>query len=258
MNFQEFILLSFSRAPENEDYGSEKRECTIDNSVSLLEAEYSDLGALVSGKRVVDFGCGLGYQSIALAKKYDCSVVGIDSNRTTLDGAVENAKPYQISRSRLSFVDKISDSMLNNFDIVISQNSFEHFGNPAKVLDEMRSLLDESGKILVTFGPPWLAPYGSHMHFFCKMPWINVFFSEETVMNVRNHFRSDGATKYEDVESGLNKMTIAKFERIILSSNLKIESRNYKSVKGIGLLSRIPFVREFFVNHITVILSVAA
>lgn len=258
MNFQELILLSFSRAPESEDYGSEKSECTIDNSVSLLEAEYPDFGALVSGKRVVDFGCGLGYQSIALAKKYGCSVVGIDSNRRTLDEAVENAKSYQVSRSRLSFVDKISDSMLNNFDIVISQNSFEHFGSPTMILDQMRSLLDESGKILITFGPPWLAPYGSHMHFFCKMPWINVIFSEKTVMNVRNYFRSDGATKYEDVESGLNKMTIAKFERIIISSNLKIESRNYKSVKGIRLLSKIPFVREFFVNHITVVLSVAA
>lgn len=39
--------------------------------------------------------------------------------------------------------------------------------------------------LLITFGCPWLSPYGSHMHFFTKMPWINVFFSETTVMRVR-------------------------------------------------------------------------
>jgi len=257
MNFQEFILLSFSRKPEGKDYGSDKSELTIGSSLSLLENNYSNFSDLISGKRVVDFGCGMGYQCIELVQKYNCSVVGIDSNQRMLEKAIEHAKAYNIPKSRLSFVDKISDRMLDNFDIVISQNSFEHFGNPSLILDDMRSLINESGKLLITFGPPWLAPYGSHMHFFCKVPWINVLFSEETVMKVRSRFRSDGATKYEDVESGLNKMTITKFERIIMSINLKIEFKNYKCIKGINLLSKIPFLREFFINHVSVILSTA-
>lgn len=74
-------------------------------------------------------------------------------------------------------------------------------------------------------------------------------------MKVRSRFRSDGATKYEDVESGLNKMTIAKFERIIMSSNLKIEFKSYKCIKGINVLSKVPFLREYFINHVSVILS---
>ena len=255
MRIQERILLCLSRTPDSKDYNSGNNEWTIDNSLFLLENEYPNFGALVSGKRVVDFGCGMGYQSIALAQKYDCTVVGIDSNQRTVEKAIENAKAYNIPQSRLSFMNKISDSMLNNIDIVISQNSFEHFGNPSIILNEMQSLMNQSGKILITFGPPWLAPYGSHMHFFCKVPWINVLFSEKTVMTVRSRFRSDGATKYEDVESGLNKMTIAKFERIVMSSKLKIEFKCYKCIKGINLLSSIPFLSEFFINHITLILS---
>ena len=255
MNFQELILLSLSRELESKDYSSDKSERTIEDTLSLLESEYPNFSALVSGKRVVDFGCGVGYQSIALVQKYDCFVLGIDSNQKTLEKAIEHAKSYNIPQSRLSFVDKISDGMLNNFDIVISQNSFEHFGNPSMILNEMRSLINRPGKLLITFGPPWLAPYGSHMHFFCKVPWINVLFSEKTVMKVRNRFRSDGATKYEEVESGLNKMTITKFERIIMSSNLKIEFKHYRCIKGINLLSKIPFLKEFFINHVTVILT---
>ena len=145
--------------------------------------------------------------------------------------------------------------MLNGFDIVISKDSFEHFRNPSMILNKMYRLINGSGKLLITFGPPWLAPYGSHMHYFCKVPWINVLFSEEAVMKVRGRFRSDGAIKYEDVESGLNKMTIAKFEHIIKSGNLKIEYKNYKCVKGINLLSKVPYLREYFINHVSVILS---
>lgn len=255
MSFQEFILLSLSSKPESKGYCSGENDWTMDNSLSLLENEYPNFGTLSSGKRIVDFGCGRGYQSVALVQNYDCSVIAIDSNQRALQEAIKHAKSQNIPQSRLSFVDKVSDSMLNNFDIVISQNSFEHFRNPSMILDEMRSLINESGKLLITFGPPWLAPYGSHMHFFCKVPWINVLFSEETVMQLRSRFRSDGATKYEDVESGLNKMTIAKFERIVMSSNLKVEFRNYKCVKGFNLLSKIPILKEFFINHVSVILS---
>lgn len=254
MNIQERILSVLSKAPAIEE-DSDHRECTRNNSLSLLDREYPNLGHLVSGKRVVDFGCGVGNQSIALVQKYNCSVVGIDSNQRTLKRAIEHAKFYDIPQLTLSFADKISDDMLNNFDIVISQNSFEHFSNPEKAVDEMQSLLCQSGKLLITFGPPWLAPYGSHMHFFCKVPWINVFFPQETVMKVRSRYRNDGATKYEEVESGLNKMTVSKFERIIMSKNLKIEFKRYTCVKGLNALSNVPLLREYFINHLTVVLS---
>mgnify|MGYP001602978728 CR=1 FL=1 len=255
MNIQERILLGLSKASTIADEDLGDSESTRNNALSLLENEYPNLGQLVSGKRVIDFGCGTGYQSIKLSQKYNCSVVGVESNQRTLGKAIEHAKSYKIPQSTLSFMDKISDSMLNNFDIVISQNSFEHFRDPLMAINEMQSLLNESGKLLITFGPPWLAPYGSHMHFFCKVPWVNVFFSQETVMKVRRRFRSDGATKYEDVESGLNKMTVGKFERIIMSSNLKIEFKRYKCIKGINMLSNVPFLREYFINHVSVILS---
>jgi hypothetical protein len=74
------------------------------------------------------------------------------------------------------------------------------------VLDEMRLAACPGGCVLITFFEPWLSPYGSHMSHFTRVPWINVLFSERTVMNVRSLFRSDGATRYEDVEGGLNRI----------------------------------------------------
>jgi ubiquinone/menaquinone biosynthesis C-methylase UbiE len=258
MNIRERILLSLSRAPEGNDCPQANAEISIDNALNLLTRAFPNFNAIVvSGKRVVDLGCGVGYQSIALVKKYGCSVVGVDSNQKTLRKAIENANNHNISSKELSFVESISPDMLNSFDVVISQNSFEHFANPAKVLDEMGNLLNDSGIILLTFGPPWLAPYGNHMHFFCKVPWMNVLFPEEVVMKVRSHFRNDGAKRYEDVESGLNRMTIAKFESIVSSCNLKITYRNYECIKEVNWLAKVPLLREFFIKNVTAILSKA-
>jgi SAM-dependent methyltransferase len=255
MGIGERILLLLSRAPEDNDYLQEDGEPDIDNALELLGRVLPNLPDLVSGRRVVDFGCGIGLQSIALVRKFGCAVVGIDANANTLGRAVENARKYGISSQSLSFSERILPDMLNKFDVVISQNSFEHFPDPSRVLREMASLLDSSGVLLITFGPPWYAPYGSHMHFFCKVPWINVLFTENAVMKARSHFRSDGAKRYEEVESGLNRMTIAKFESIVSSCDLRVEYRKYECVKRINWLSNVPFLREFFINHVTVVLS---
>ena len=253
MSIGERVLLALSRKPGSQDFP--KDDLTVDNALDQLFEKYPDFRVLVSGKRVADFGCGLGYQSIALVKNCNCSVVGIDSNKKTLKKAAANARVHQISSEVLSFVEHISLDMLNSFDVVISKDSFEHFLDPGCVLNEMSRLLNDCGKIFVTFGPPWLAPYGSHMNFFCKVPWINVLFSEETVMKTRRHFRSDGANKYEEVESGLNKMTVAKFESIVSSSKLKVTYMDYEYIFRFGWISKIPFLREFFIKHITVIFS---
>jgi SAM-dependent methyltransferase len=255
MTFQESLLLAVSRSTADHDYYSTGDEPTIDDALSLLEREYADFGALVANKRVVDFGCGGGYQSIALVKRYGCRVLAIDSNSATLANASARAQSLGVPTSKLAFATGASAAISQMFDVVISQNSFEHFPDPSAVLGQMQSLLAASGKLLITFGPPWLAPYGSHMRFFCRMPWINVVFSEPTVMTVRSRFRGDGARRYEDVESGLNKMTLAKFERIISSSPLRLDFRRDRCIKGFDILASIPIIREFCVNHVSVILS---
>jgi hypothetical protein len=112
----------------------------------------------------------------------------------------------------------------------------------------MKRLLAPGGVVMITFCPPWFAPYGSHMHFFTKVPWVNLLFSERTVMSVRSRFRADGAKRYEDVEMGLNRMTIRKFERIIAASGMTVAWRQYVCVKKLNALSRVPLVRELFIN----------
>lgn len=255
MQIAERILLCLSRPAESHHHAQAEHEWNPDNALSLLVREFPDFDNLVSGNRIVDLGCGLGYQSVALALQRNCYVVGIETNHKALRKAIDLAKSSNVAEERLLFIDSVSDEMRNSFDLVISQNSMEHFEDPVAVINEMVSLIHDSGKLLITFGPPWLAPYGSHMHFFCKVPWINILFSERTVMKVRSNFRSDGATKYEEVESGLNKMSVTKFERIVANAKLKIDFRKYSCVKGFNFLGKLPLIRELFINHISCVLT---
>jgi len=61
-------------------------------------------------------------------------------------------------------------------------------------------------------------------------------FSEKTIMNVRSLYRNDGARKYEEVENGLNKMTVGKFEELISKIDMKTQYKKYECVKGMNII----------------------
>jgi SAM-dependent methyltransferase len=156
---------------------------------------------------------------------------------------------------QVEFSYSLADHFKSRFDMVISQNSMEHYKYPDEVLNDMKSALRQDGTILITFGPTWFAPYGSHTSFFTKIPWVNLIFDEKTVMKVRSHFRNDRASKYEEIDGGLNKMSVRKFERIISNSGMKILYRKYDCFKNIIVLGKLPLMRELFINHISFIIT---
>lgn len=251
MKIEKYILSKLSRDPDESDYETNSNNVNLQDPLELLKSEYSDFSNLVSNKHIVDYGCGDGRQTIALAEEENCIAYGIDTNRNTLD----RAKSYAKNKKNVFFYTSIPKNLFGTFDIVISQNSMEHFPDPKNTLLDMKQLLNTNGKLLITFGPPWFAPYGSHMNFFCKVPYLNILFSEDAIMATRQTYRSDGAKRYEDIESGLNKMTLKKFETLIHDCDLSIDRITYRCVKKQNWLSRLPMIRELFVNHITCVIS---
>lgn len=253
MKLAEKILLLFSRKPEDTDYSIGQNEQTVDNVIITLKGIFPDILQSIQGKSILDFGCGAGHYVVSMANSGAKYVIGIENNKRVLSEAKKLSKKYNVSH-KVEFKEVIEESDKNKFDMIISINSMEHFANPENVLFELKSALKPNGKLFIKFEPPWYAPYGSHTYYFTKLPWVNIIFSEKTVMNVRAHFRNDGATKYEDIEGGLNKMTVKKFEKIIAGSGMKVENKEYKGVKGFDCLCKIPFIRELFVNRISCIL----
>jgi SAM-dependent methyltransferase len=256
MKIGERVLLALSRPPSAGE-ADDGHGASPDGALDNLRRRFPDLRDLVRGRRVLDFGCGDGMQSAALAREGAALVVGVDTNARTLARARDRAARLGLEPGRVRFHERLPAELAGSFDVVVSQDAMEHFGDPAGVLREMRAALAPGGRLLVTFGPPWYAPSGSHMHFFTPVPWVNLLFSERTVMAVRARYRQDGARRYEEVESGLNRMSLARFERIVEQSGLRMARRRYECVKGLDFLRHPPLLRELFVNNVSCVLEPA-
>lgn len=222
-------------------------------ALGLLLRVYPELLDRIRGRRVLDFGCGPGTQSVALAVAGAASVVGVDLNPRALEEARRTAEEHGVS-ARVQFVQALGPDHRGGFELVVSQNSMEHFRDPEAILRTMANALAPKGEMLVTFGPPWFAPYGAHVHYFTKLPWVHLLFPERTIMAVRAHYRLDGAIKYEDGEGGLNQMSVRKFRQLVNASGLRVVRVSTEPVKGQRLLSKIPFLGEMFTNHVTAVL----
>lgn len=105
--------------------------------------------------------------------------------------------------------------------MIVSIDAFEHFADPAAVLQRMAGMLKPRGCLLISFGPTWYHPLGGHL--FSVFPWAHVIFGEKALCKWRSHIRNDGAKRFCEVEGGLNQMTIRKFQRLVKSSPFQIE-----------------------------------
>ncbi|MCL7945698.1 methyltransferase domain-containing protein [Marinobacter sp. ATCH36] len=252
----EKIIEAFSLPPERvgKEIQSDTQKELTGKELNLLRNEFPDFGNWIRGKTIVDFGCGLGFQTAALANMGAEKVLGLDLNVEYIEYAKRYALECTEDITKVVFSSSLKDQT-RNYDAVISQNAMEHYTDPSEVLESMKSLIHDDGQLMITFGPPWYAPYGSHMHFFCNLPWVNILFPEKAVMRVRKKYRNDGANRYEEVESGLNKMSLSRFEKLCQEHHLVAAYQRYRCIKGLDFLSRIPILREFFVNRVTVILK---
>jgi hypothetical protein len=84
----------------------------------------------------------------------------------------------------------------------------------------MRRLLNPGGRVLVSFGPPWRHPLGGHVY--SIFPFSHLVFPDAALVRWRSSFKTDGARTI--LESGLNKMTVSRFERLIAESPFRAEN----------------------------------
>jgi SAM-dependent methyltransferase len=213
---------------------------------SLADRFGSDIWQRLQGKRVLDFGCGYGADVIALAT-LGISAVGIENRQLLVDGACARAAQLNVPAH---FYHTSAQLPGDSFDTILSINSFEHYLDPAGVLDRMRNLLRPGGDVLIDFSPPWLHPYGAHCREMTAFPWVQVFFPEKAVMKLRSEYYAEKPTCYEEAAGGLGKMTVSKFNRVIADSPFKFRKLELIGIKGLQAPTKIPVVRELVTSSI--------
>jgi len=168
-------------------------------------------------KIIVDFGCGMGTGSIEMAQHGARRVIGIDIRPSLLEIAGGLAKETGVSH-----LCDFRESIDVKADVIVSIDTFEHVTDPAGALRIMHGLLKDEGFVLLSFGPIWHHPCGGH--FFSIFPWSHLVFPEEAQIRWRSHFKHDGATRFTEVDGGLNMMAIGRFIELIERSDFRFET----------------------------------
>ncbi len=106
------------------------------------------------GKTVIDFGCGIGTEAVAIAGLGAKRVIGIDIRESILDEARRCA-----ALANVQHICHFTTSTTERADIVLSMDAFEHFDDPAEILRLMHGLLAPQGEAVVSFGYPWYHPW---------------------------------------------------------------------------------------------------
>lgn len=169
-------------------------------------------------KVVVDFGCGEGREAIAMVHRGARTVIGVDLRQSCVDTATALAEQAGVG-DRCFFT---TDGTGLDAEVVVSLDSFEHFDDPAHILEVMHSMLRPGGRVITTFGPTWYHPYGGHS--LSAFPWAHLLFTERALLRWRADLRKDGATRFREISGGLNQLSISEFERYVADSDFEIAS----------------------------------
>lgn len=239
-------------APDPEEYLSDywdgRRTATQRFFARLPHLEVAD-------KTVVDVGCGVGYTIFHVAESGARRAVGVDIDPLHLDFAnhkLQKEYPHLTDRVELRLIHDWDDLGAERFDVVLSQDSFEHLENPVEATERLRGLLADEGLLVIGFGGVWGSPYGGHLNHVTSLPYAHLIFPERVVMHERMRFRPEQrAHRYEDFVGGLNRMTVERFEEIMRATGMECvyyatNVSDHKAVKLMRLLAKVPVGRRMW------------
>jgi len=203
-----------------------------------VEARFApQIWSALAGRVVIDFGCGEGAEAIEIARRGARRVIGIDIRPKLLERARAAAEKAGVS-DRCVFATQTAERA----DVLLSIDGFEHYDDPGQVLGCMRRLVDLRGRVFISFGPPWLHPLGGHL--FSVFPWAHLIFTEKALIRWRSDFKTDGATRFGEVEGGLNRMTVRRFRSLVDECGCAVEEFVATPIRRLAFLSS-GLTREF-------------
>lgn len=125
-------------------YALRKRD---DNHNILLEQPaMAELTPELTGKTVLDLGCGYGYNCISFVRQGAKKVVGIDISQKMLDVAYNESSDPKIQYINMSMT-KIS-SIKEKFDFIYSSLAFHYIEDFSKLTGDIYELLEPNGILL--------------------------------------------------------------------------------------------------------------
>lgn len=163
------------------------------------------------GLNYLDIGCGAGHNIEEAHRLGAAFSAGIDANpghKRHWDNRLGDSEAMRFILDDLHTYDFEG----RVFNVISSFNSFEHFDDPALVLERCRKIIADHGLLFLFFNPIYRAPMGSHQYRKINIPYVQNLFADEVVAGV---FDEDETA---DPYPGLNRKRVREFEEILIGA----------------------------------------
>ena len=132
----------------------------------------------VTGRDVLDFGCGDGQLSHYLMDKNPRSMTGVDLEADAIERASNSDRQGSMNflvgdKERIPCGD-------SSMDTILAFDCMEHVMSPEKILCEWYRVLRPSGRCLIEWFP-FKGPWGPHMESLIPVPWAHYLFGERAM-----------------------------------------------------------------------------
>lgn len=193
----------------------------------------------LTGKKVLDFGCGMGGMTLWYATNWDCQVTGLDIDNHHVSIAKRMQEKYGVQNVEFRVQNVLDAPLDEKYDYVFMNDVAEHVPYPVlkEIFQQLGRLLADGGRVFVTY-PPWKSPYASHVTHAVKVPWCQ-FLPEKTLLGMieKNNQVLVGDEESDLVEAykGLNHLTHKNLINTLEDTGLKPVYR-----KSHCILNRLP------------------
>jgi SAM-dependent methyltransferase len=209
------------------------------------------------GKDVMEVGSATGELTAAVALQGARSVLGVDISQDRVDWCTGKFASRFPHLTNVKFSSTPTDQMPGEdcFDIIFSQNTFEHIADVDAVLASFRRLLKPGGVAYVGFSPLYHSPFGDHgeLRAPVKAPWLHLIAGRKRVIAAFNRANRENVATLQDC--GFNGYTPAQFVKAFRRSGLEIEVMKFNRTEGrlkqlamdvFCLLAKAPGLQRYF------------
>lgn len=146
-----------------ENYFNKQRISAFNEILDKVKLETGGFSPL----NILDAGCGCGYLTSLIKKRYPKSTVfGIDYS----DEGIRIAK----SKNEDIFfeIKNLNEKLNQSFDLIFCTSVLEHLKYPEDILNNLISHLNPGGKIIITVPNGRLDFFEGHIHFWSPESWL--------------------------------------------------------------------------------------
>ena len=201
----------------------------------------------LAGQRVLEFGCGAGYEVWYLAHHFGADATGVDVAERRAWATLRDPRTSYVLADLA--VDRPFEA--DTFDRILSFSVFEHVAHPYAVLRELHRIMKPGG-IAWIMANLHQGPMASHLYHDVFFPWPHLLFEDEVF---REYFARRGRTV--PGPAWVNRLTWAQYENhihrvgfellAVRFSETRFDEEFYRRFeRTLGRYARWDLSRDFF------------